>query len=109
MYPIVKKRYQMREECYQLADEIETLSRTLRIKINKIEQLLLHILTLSLANETRANSSQTWSYRKSLLTTLKNNLVSKDLILLNEIKNNDVTSIAESLTKGRHQLRLNIN
>ena len=97
IYPLVKKRYKMQQDCANLIDEIrsKTSNRVPPITENEnkvLQSLIEKISNLSLSDEQQARASQTWGMRKRLLgmineTVNENNFLQPILSLINEAPN----------------------
>lgn len=76
--PLVYKRYLVKQDCKQLTTEIETqlkLTDDNSTEFKAAKQLIMTIveatLRISLSDDQHARASQTWGFRRSLLTKIK--------------------------------------
>ncbi len=81
--PLILKRYNMSQECSQMVDEIRSLFNNAVLKNSEnrkqlINDVIEHILKISLSDEKHARASETWGNRIKLLSRVKLSLVATD-------------------------------
>jgi hypothetical protein len=112
LYPLIKKRLEMKQDCLRLMKEIEikmknstSLSQAER---HSIQAVLEGIITLSLSDTQHSKASQTWGRRKHLLTKVSEHLDRESYG--NSLWQGNVAAIIEKLTADTEtQARPKIN
>ena len=96
--PLINKRRKISQECDELIDEIKEKAKGITtISHDALNQLLDKIVTLSLADEKAARASQTWGYRKRLLTNLNKGLAIQHSDLLAILNTKDINGIMQTI------------
>lgn len=101
--PLILKRYNMSQECSQLVEEIHyqfdnTVLKNSDNTKKLVNNVIEHILKISLSDENHARASETWGYRIKLLSRVKLSLESKkEEILKFWNEDESVDSILEKL------------
>lgn len=83
--PIVTKRRNIRIECETLKDKIIEQSIALSLPQNDIDALLNKIFEFTLEDDNRANASQTWGHRLTLLKNFDKCLRENNIFFLNQL------------------------
>ena len=83
IYPLIKKRIDMRNTCVALVEKIGRQVEDLDVDVRElcrasVNEVIQSIDTLSLSNDKRANASLTWGARKTLFRRLSDKLAEED-------------------------------
>ncbi|MBX3708263.1 MAG: hypothetical protein KIT56_03450 [Gammaproteobacteria bacterium] len=99
IYPLVKKRYEMNQECLRLKDEIQKLANTQNNSPfnHTINATVDAILKISLSDDQHSRASETWGRRKNLLLKFSYMLASEETD--RSFLNQDAHSIVEYLNE----------